>query len=61
MSGYVGLARWKKYAADISDSEPCKQLIDQSTALKGDGDEILGVPFVIESYGLFYNKQLLQK
>ena len=61
VSGYVGLARWKKYAADISDSEPYKQLTDQSTALKGDGDEILGVPFVIESYGLIYNKQLLQK
>ncbi len=57
----MGLARWKKYTADMSDSEPYKQLRDQSTALKGDNGEILGVPFVIESYGLIYNKDLLNK
>ncbi len=45
----------------MSDSEPYKQLRDQSTALKGDNGEILGVPFVIESYGLIYNKDLLNK
>ncbi len=61
VSGNVGLARWKKYTADMSDSEPYKQLRDQSTALKGDNGEILGVPFVIESYGLIYNKDLLNK
>ena len=61
VSGNVGLARWKKYTADMSDSEPYKQLRDQSTALKGDNGEILGVPFVIESYGLIYNKDLLAK
>lgn len=60
VSGNVGLARWKKYTADMSDSEPYKQLRDQSTALKGDNGEILGVPFVIESYGLIYNKDLLK-
>ncbi len=41
VSGNVGLARWKKYTADMSDSEPYKQLRDQSTALKGDNGEIL--------------------
>ena len=61
VSGNVGLARWKKYTADMSDSEPYKQLRDQNTALKGDNGEILGVPFVIESYGLIYNKDLLNK
>ncbi|KFI68060.1 Multiple sugar ABC trasporter, solute-binding protein [Bifidobacterium magnum] len=60
VNGPVGLASWKDYAADMSNTEIYKDLNDQSMALK-DGDKIAGVPYVIESYGIIYNKDLLNK
>ena len=62
VNGPVGLARWKDYAADMSDTEVYKQLEDQGQALKSDdGSEVLAVPFVMESYGIIYNKDLLNR
>lgn len=60
VNGPVGLASWKDYAADMSNTEIYKDLSDQSMALK-DGDKIAGVPYVIESYGIIYNKSILEK
>ena len=62
VNGPVGLARWKDYAADMSDTEVYKQLEDQGQALKSDdGSKVLAVPFVMESYGIIYNKDLLNR
>lgn len=60
VNGPVGLAVWKDYCADISDSEIYNQLNDQSVALK-EGDSVVAVPWVNETYGIIYNKDLLNK
>lgn len=60
VNGPVGYARWKDYCDDMSDTAVYKQLEDFSVALT-DGDEIVGVPYVLESYGIIYNKELLNK
>ena len=60
VNGPVGYARWKDYCDDMSDTAVYKQLEDSSVALT-DGDEIVGVPYVLESYGIIYNKALLKK
>ena len=58
VNGPVGYQNWKSYTADMSDTEPYKELIDQSVALK-DGDKVVGVPYAMETYGIIYNKELL--
>ena len=37
-----------------------KELTNQDVALK-DGDKVVGVPYVMETYGLIYNKDILNK
>lgn len=60
VNGPVGLANWKDYCADLSDSELYKQLTSKDYALS-EGDAVYGIAYVIESYGIIYNKTLLQK
>ncbi|KFI64158.1 ABC transporter substrate-binding protein [Bifidobacterium cuniculi] len=60
VNGPVGYASWKAYTADLKDTEIYKQMNDQSLALS-DGDKVVGVPYVIESYGIIYNKDLVAK
>lgn len=60
VNGPVGYANWKDYTADLKDTEPYRQLQNQDVALK-DGDKIVGVPYVMETYGLIYNKDILDK
>ncbi len=60
VNGPVGYQSWKDYTADLSNSTIYKDMNDQSLALK-DGDKVAGVPYVIESYGIIYNKDLLAK
>ncbi|WP_034250677.1 ABC transporter substrate-binding protein [Bifidobacterium crudilactis] len=60
--GQSGLDTWKDYAANMSDTEIYKQLNDPDLALKSDdGNEVLAVPVVTETYGIIYRKDLLQK
>lgn len=60
--GQVGLDKWKDYAADMSDTEIYRQLKDPSLALTSDdGNQVLAVPVVTESYGIIYRKDLLDK
>lgn len=60
VNGPVGYQNWKSYTADMSDTEPYKELIDQSVALE-DGDKVVGVPYAMETYGIIYNKDILNK
>ncbi|NEG90351.1 extracellular solute-binding protein [Bifidobacterium aerophilum] len=60
VNGPVGYANWKEYTADLSGTEIYKQLQNQDVALK-DGDKVVGVPYVMETYGLIYNKDILNK
>ena len=60
VNGPVGLKNWKDYCMDLTNADITKQLTSQDFALK-DGDKTLGIAYVIESYGIIYNKTLLQK
>ncbi len=60
VNGPVGLANWKDYCADLSGSDIYKQLTTEDYALKED-NAVYGIAYVIESYGIIYNKELLQK
>ncbi|MCH5296653.1 MAG: ABC transporter substrate-binding protein [Ruminococcus sp.] len=60
VNGPVGLANWKDYCEDLSKSDVYSQLTSQDYALK-EGDAVYGIAYVIESYGIIYNKELLQK
>ena len=58
VNGPVGLATWKDYCSDLSDTEIYKELKSEDFALK-EGEEVLGVAFAVETYGIIYNKALL--
>ena len=60
VNGPVGYANWKAYTADLKNTKIYKELDNPDVALK-DGDKVVGVPYVMETYGLIYNKDLLKK
>ena len=59
VNGPVGLATWKDYCYDLKDSEVYKHLKSDDFALKNDDGSVPGIAYVIETYGLIYNKKLL--
>ena len=58
VNGPVGLANWKDYCYDLSGSDLYGELTSDSFALK-DGDAVPAIAYVIETYGIIYNKELL--
>lgn len=58
VNGPVGLATWKDYCYDLSGSDVYKDVSSDDYVLK-DGSQVLGLAYVIETYGLIYNKKLL--
>ena len=60
VNGPVGLANWKDYCYDLSGSALAGELSSQDFALM-DGDSMSGIAYVIETYGLIYNKALLEQ
>ena len=60
VNGPVGLANWVDYCYDLSGSELYSHLTSDGFALK-DGDAVLGIAYVVESYGIIANKTLLEK
>ena len=60
VNGPVGLASWKDYCYDLKDSQIYGELTSDSFALK-DGDAVAGIGYVLETYGIIYNKALLEK
>ena len=60
VNGPVGLSRWKDYCYDLSKSDVYSQLTSDSFTVK-DGDKVDGIAYVIETYGIIYNKALLKK
>lgn len=59
VNGPVGLANWKDYCLDLSDSALVSHLTSEDYALKNDAGEISGVAYVIETYGIIYNQKIL--
>lgn len=60
VNGPVGLATWNDYCYDLKDSDVYSQVKSDDFVLK-DGDAVKGIAYVIETYGIIYNKSLLQK
>lgn len=58
VNGPVGLATWKDYCLDLSDTPVYGELKSDDFALK-DGDEVKGIAYVIETYGIIYNADIL--
>jgi raffinose/stachyose/melibiose transport system substrate-binding protein len=60
VNGPVGLANWKDYCYDLTGTDVANELTSDAYALK-DGDETLGIAYVIESYGIIVNTDLLSE
>ncbi|HIU76538.1 MAG TPA: ABC transporter substrate-binding protein [Candidatus Pelethocola excrementipullorum] len=60
VNGPAGLKNWKDYCYDLKDSDVYKKLKSDDFALK-EGDAVLGVAYVIETYGLIYNRDILEE
>ena len=60
VNGPVGLKTWRAYCLDLRDTALYKNLKSDEFALI-DGEEVLGIAYVIETYGIIYNRSLLQK
>ncbi len=60
VSGAVGLESWGDYCLDLKDTEIYKELTSDDFALF-DGDEVKGVAYVYEGFGIIVNKKLLQR
>lgn len=58
VNGPVGLATWKDYCADLSGTDVYSHVKSDDFVLK-DGDEVKGIAYVLETYGLIYNKTVL--
>ncbi len=61
INGPKGLANWKSYCADLSDSELYKHLKDKSLAVTSADGKVYGIPYVVEGYGIIYNKEITDK
>lgn len=60
VNGPAGLAAWKDYCYDLKDSTVYKNLKSDDFALISDDGQVQGVAYVIETYGLIYNKDILE-
>lgn len=59
VNGPVGLATWKDYCLDLEGTDVYKDLQSEDYALKDTDGTVKGIAYVIETYGLIYNKKLL--
>ncbi|HIQ96561.1 MAG TPA: ABC transporter substrate-binding protein, partial [Candidatus Limivivens merdigallinarum] len=59
VNGPVGLASWKDYCYDLKDTELYKNLKSDDFALISEDGAVQGIAYVIETYGIIYNKKLL--
>ena len=60
VNGPVGLENWKDYCYDLSTADIYGELTSDAYALKN-GEEVAGIAYVIESYGIIANTTLLEK
>lgn len=58
VNGPIGYQNWKDYCYDLKDSEIYKHVKSDDFVLK-DGEAVPGIAYVIETYGIIYNKKLL--
>lgn len=57
INGPKGYAAWKTYCADLTETALYKHLGDKSLAVTS-GGKAYGIPYVVEAYGIIYNKAI---
>lgn len=57
INGPKGYSAWKDYCLDLSNTLLYQRLTEQNVAVK-DGEAVYGIPYVVEGYGIIYNKAL---
>lgn len=60
VNGPVGLETWKNYCYDLKKTSLYANLKSDEFALK-EGEKVLGIAYVIETYGIICNKELLNE
>jgi len=60
VNGPIGYNSWNDYCLDIKDSKLYSYLSDKTLAIK-EGDGVYAVPYVVEGYGIIYNKAIMEK
>ena len=61
VNGPVGLSQWDDFCEDLSQADIYNELTSKDFALKNTDGTVKGIAYVIETYGIIYNKTLLQK
>ena len=59
VNGPVGLANWKDYCYDLKGSDIYNNLKSDDFALTDESGAVAGIAYVIETYGIIYNKKLV--
>lgn len=59
VNGPVGLASWKDYCYDLSNSDLYANLKSDDFALISEDGQVQGIAYAIETYGIIYNKKIL--
>lgn len=60
INGPRGYQSWKNFCADLSDTKLYSYLSEKSLAIKDNG-KVYGIPYVVEAYGIIYNKAITDK
>ena len=60
INGPRGYAAWKDYCADLKNTQLYNHLTDKALAVT-DGDKVVGIPYVVEGYGILYNKAITDR
>lgn len=61
IGGPSSVEEYRDYLADISDTEAAKLALEGTLDTVKDGEEVLGLPFNQEGYGLIYNKRIFEE
>lgn len=61
INGPVGYQNWKDYTLDLKGTKLYEWLLDKSISVTGEDGGVYGIPYVVEGYGIIYNKAIMDK
>lgn len=61
VNGPVGYGKLEYYCEDLSDTDLYSWVVDKDMVIKGDDGGVYGIPYVVEGYGIIYNKAIMDK
>lgn len=61
VGGPQSVDEYREYLADVSDTAAAKVALEGTLNTVTDGDEVLGLPYNQEGYGLIYNKRIFEE